>query len=662
MIKNTVAYLMFMMLGFFGSLNAQPFNQAQEKAFAEATVQLLEGILYVDDEFNSESIQGVRTNIDNILRAFNEVGGIVDNQLPSNGVRFAPFNYNAPVLLNTVCLRLGMIEQSLRLLESFLVVLEQDRGIGPHATGHRDDWRQENDWEDEYLYDDQTGAVVLDEDGNPVIDYSLSRNVPGRLVEGIREDFRMMLNVMDLVLRNVFEVRRGIIVRGVDETGLYEDEFYYGIGDLAEALFNQVRAGFIPRREENENGVNLRRAVNLTLRDLDNWLGLTEQEQENQPNARDDILTYRFHEGQAEAFAAAMIRFFNWVSRMDSRDSISQTEALLAQLRDVRSRFRNVLNAPSQQEQYEFIFNVVEAVFDDEEDFNPLFVNTHAERARNRARLNGNQDRLTEFDYDGINLLQRIDEELDSAEAFLAEFAQAVREEHLVNRGFDHLFGYYQYHRSIMERRLGRLINGMEPILRNVFEITPDNGVGPQDLRRGFEQWLERLEEDYPLVGGLRVNPNPVRQPLAYRGNVHPRDYFEGNVYTIQEGPQQPVRPQMRADAPLFQPTQDPYQDPVAGGHNQPQQPVVQNPYPQQVHTTQHIQLVPGAQPQQNPHTIVLVQQPNGYNGQPGHGYPQQHVEPCIQQQQINALMNQGFNPQRGTQTLVYPQVSYYGL
>ena len=587
-------------------------------------------------------------------------------------MQFASFDYNALALLDTVRLNLGMVEESLLLLESFLVALDRDRLIGPVATGYRDTWREENGWVAEYLYDDGTGGVVFDENGNPVIEYLPPHNIPGHfipghLVERIRGDFRVMLNAMDPVLRNVFEVRRGIVIRGVDETGLYEDEFCFDIADLAEALFNQVAADFIPRREENENGVNLRRAVNLTLRDLGNWLELTEQQQEPQPNARDEILTYRFHEGQAEAFTAAMIRFFNWISRMDGRNSISETEALLAQLRDVRSRFRNVLNAPSQQEQYEFIFNVVETIFNDEEDFNPLFVNTHAERARNRARLNGNQDRLTEFDYDGIDLLQRIDEELHDAEAFLANFAQAVREEHLVNRGFDDLLDYYQRHRSNMERRLGRLINGMEPILRNVFEITPDNGVGPQDLRRGFEQWLEQNEENYPLVGGLRVNPNPVRQPLAYRGNIHPRDYFEGNLHVVQNELQQPARPQMRANAPLFQPTQDPYQDPVAGGYYQPQQPVVQHLYPQQVHTTQHIQLVPGAQPQQNPHTIVLVQQPNGYNDQPGHGYPQQqYVEPCIQSQQRNAheqlLLNQQFNPELRMPMPVYPRVSYYGL
>lgn len=219
MIKNTVACLMFMMLGIFGSLNAQPFNQAQEKAFAGATVQLLEGILYVNSEFHFGNIRELRAHIRNTLVAFNAVGGVLDSQLPSSRMQFASFDYNALALLDTVRLNLGMIEESLLLLESFLVALDRDRLIGLVATGYRDTWREENGWVAEYLYDDETGGVVFDENGNPVIEYLPPHNIPGHLVERIRGDFRVMLNAMDPVLRNVFEVRRGIVVRGVDETG-----------------------------------------------------------------------------------------------------------------------------------------------------------------------------------------------------------------------------------------------------------------------------------------------------------------------------------------------------------------------------------------------------------------------------------------------------------
>lgn len=359
MIKNTVAYLMLAMLGFSGLLNAQSFSEAQEKAFAEATVQLLEGLLYVDGEFDSRGIQGLRAHIGNTLAAFNEVGGVLDNQPPSNAARFASLNYNRFELLNTIRFRLEMVKQTFRLLESFLTALERDRRVGPLATGYRDDWREVNDWENEYLYDDQTDSVALDEDGNAVVQYSPPQNVAGHLVERARNALREMLAAMDPVLRGLFEVRRKITVRGFDERGLYEEVFYFDIADLADALFNRVRAAFIPHREENANGVNLRRAVNLALRDLDNWLGVTEQQQQEEgPNLNDGIYTYRFHEGQAEAFAEAMIDFLDWVGRMDSPDSVFEAEALLRELRDVRSRFRNVLRAPTQQEQYEFILGL----------------------------------------------------------------------------------------------------------------------------------------------------------------------------------------------------------------------------------------------------------------------------------------------------------------
>ena len=275
---------------------------------------------------------------------------------------------------------------------------------------------------------------------------------------------------------------------------------------------------------------------------------------------------------------------------------------------------------------------------------------------------------MNELDYDGIVLLEEIDRELGYVEAFLGEFVRTLGEEHLARIGLDSLLNYhnglldyYDHHTIIMEQRLEGLINRNEPILRHVFGILPSNGLGARDIRRGFGEWLERNDADYPLFGGLRQAEEPVAPRFTYQGNVHPRDLFEGEV-------QQPVRPQMRADAQPYYPAgQGPYDDPVAGDYYQPQQPLVPQPYPQQVYTTQHIQWVPGVQPYpqqtQNPHTIVVVQPPYGHNVQPmvpGYGYPQQqYVEPCIHPQQLDPdaqfLLNQRINPGLRMPTPVRP-------